>query len=175
MIAGNREASLTRQFDFVGRRGGHVGQRVTVELVRRRHLAHVRDGAGLAEAFEELVGLAVQGTELKRLDEEKDPGEDRGQHEADHNDLNDRVGFHEHAGRGQLAVSGLCGGLGLGSRSSGRCGGVSGRSGGCGGRSGGGSILRENRRTGHKNAGGGHGQEDVGLLEIEHSSPVPAV
>ena len=36
-------------------------------------------------------------------------------------------------------------------------------------------LLRENRRTGHKDAGGGHGQEDVGLLDIEHSSPVPAV
>ena len=66
MIAGDREASLTRQFDFLGGGGGHVGQRVAVELFRGRNATHVSDGASAAEGFQEAVGGFVQGAELEQ-------------------------------------------------------------------------------------------------------------
>jgi hypothetical protein len=176
---------LPGQFDFGGARGGHIGQRVAFEFVRHGDTAHVLDGLGRTERFDEAVRLAVQRAELEELGDQQHPREDRSDHQADHDDLNDQVGVEEHGRRRDvsgLAVHGLFHGrrsrlsgrsLGSGGGSSG---GVSGRSGGGGGgRVGGrsGRILRERRSAHHQRRGAHDSDERVQSLFVEHLSPVP--
>ena len=56
------------------------------------------------KASRKLSDDAVQAAELEELDDQERPGEDRAGQQADHHDLHDQVGVHEHADRRELAV-----------------------------------------------------------------------
>ena len=104
VLAGDLQARLTGQLDFLGGRGGHVGQRVAFELFR------------VAMRPMSLIDLAPRKASRKpsetRFSERNSRSlvtsmvqrEHRGQQQADHDDLNDRVGVHEHGADVQLAA-----------------------------------------------------------------------
>uniref|UniRef100_A0A0N4Z8J0 LigA n=1 Tax=Parastrongyloides trichosuri TaxID=131310 RepID=A0A0N4Z8J0_PARTI len=185
VIAGHLQASLTRQFDFLGGGSGHVGQRVAVKFFRGRNATHVSDRASAAEGFQEAVGGFVQRAELQQLDDQQGPGEHRSQQQADHDDLNHCGGFQEHGDRGDAAAVAAADGVsnsgrvnsgsGVGGGSS-SVGGRSGsRSSGCRSSGRGCGVLRQNRRARHQDGSAGQCEEDIRLLAIEHCSPVPAL
>ncbi len=135
------------------------------------------------KASRKRVRRLVQRAELEDLGDQQGPGEDRGQDQADHDDLNDRrrrpgtcrtgVSLPAFFMVGSAAASAAAAGVG-GSGGGRSGGGVSGRSGRFGGgRRRGGSVLSEGRRARHQRHGADESDEGVFRLVVEHLSPVP--
>jgi biopolymer transport protein ExbB len=77
VFPGDIQAGLTGQLHFLGGGGGHVGQRVAIEVFGDGDATHVRQRAGTAESFQEAVRAAIQRGELEQLDDQQGPGEHR--------------------------------------------------------------------------------------------------